>query len=176
MTRKSWTIVISLSFIILVISGLIFVRGGAVSLQTKNEQQFPKPIGYINDFGHLLSEEENRILTTEAADFEKRTTAQLAVLTIETTHPYETIELYATKIFNQWGIGQKDKNNGLLLLVAIKERQVRIEVGRGLESTLPDAKCKEILQTQVTPRLRAKEYFPALQNGMEAMMKEIERH
>ncbi len=175
MLKKGWAIGACIAFAAMIVLGTIQVWQVKPS-RSQNNNQSPQPVGLINDFGHLLTDEQNRVLTAKAAEFEKRTTVQLAVLTVETISPYSTIEPYATELFNQWGIGQQGKNNGLLLLVAIKERQVRIEVGRGLESTLTDAKCKEILQTQVSPFLRAGDYFRALQNGMDAMINIIEQH
>ncbi len=173
-TRKGWAIVVCTLLVALIVVGMILVRQEA-SLEVRTERQFPQPAGWINDFGHLLTEEERRALEKKAAEFENRTSVELTVVTVETLSPYLTIEPYATKLFNEWGLGKQRQNNGLLLLVAIKERAVRIEVGYGLESTLTNAKCKEILQTQVTPFLQSGSYFQALQNGMDAMIKIVEQ-
>ena len=137
--------------------------------------EFPKAEGYINDFGKLLTDEEEKSLSKIAADFEQRTTTQIAVVTVETTRPFASTEAYATKLFNTWGIGQKDKNNGVLLLIVIEEHTVRIEVGLGLEKSLPNDKCKEILQTIVTPRLKEKAFYEAAKNGMQAIINELEK-
>jgi uncharacterized protein len=178
MRQRTWIITASALLILLVIVGGLIAHGGSGYTQKVDKgttTQFPQPKGYINDFGQLLTDEQEKALTKIAAAFERRTTAQLAVVTIETISPFESIEPYATKLFNAWGIGQKDKNNGVLLLVVVKERKVRIEVGRGLEQILPNSRCKEILQTDVTPRLKEGAYYEAMKRGMESIIKEIEK-
>lgn len=89
-----------------------------------------------------------------ARDLERRTTAELAVVTVPSLEGM-TIEQYAVTLFKAWGLGKKDKNNGVLLLVAPSERKVRIEVGYGLEATLPDGLCGEIIRQDVVPAFRA---------------------
>jgi uncharacterized protein len=75
------------------------------------------------------------------------------------------LEEYSNKLARHWGIGQKGKNNGVLLIFAIKERKVRIEVGYGLESKLTDAKSKDILRTYVVPKLRRGDFDAAARDG-----------
>lgn len=178
MNRRRWTATSSIFLVLLVIAGGT-IAGVEFSCAQKVDKtsatQFPEPKGYINDFGQLLNDDEEQELTKIAAAFEQRTTAQLAVVTIETIKPFENIESYATKLFNTWGIGRKDKNNGVLLLIAVKDRRVRIEVGYGLERKLSNSRCKEILRTGVTPRLRESAYYKAMKTGMELIIEEIEK-
>jgi uncharacterized protein len=175
-SKKRWILIASALLVFLAITGGLIARSHfALPHASQSEAlQVPQPNGYINDFGHLLTADQEQSLTKIAAAFEQRTTAQLAVVTVETISPFESIEPYATKLFNAWGIGHKGKDDGLLLLVAVRERKVRIEVGRGLEQILPDAKCKEILQTEVTPRLRERDFYEAMKRGMESIIKEVE--
>ena len=88
---------------------------------------------------------------------EQLTTDEIAVLVVGTTGD-ETIEHYATRTFNSWGIGKADKNNGVLLLVAIDDRALRIEVGTGLEKTLTDGEAEEIIYGTITPEFKAGDY------------------
>lgn len=173
MPSQGWKQTIAVIIVSWMLLTSLLACGGTVAVQTKSRKQFPAPVGRVSDFAHLLSQEEIAVLTNKAAELEERTTIQLAVVTVDTIQPYEKIDPYATNLFNEWGIGQKDKNNGLLLLVALKERQVRIEVGLGLEATLPDAQCKAILRNSVTPYLARREFFQALSNGTEAVVQAV---
>jgi uncharacterized membrane protein YgcG len=98
---------------------------------------------------------------------EHKTTAQLAVVTVASTKP-ESIETYATRLGNVWGLGQRGKDNGILLLVAIEDRRVRIEVGNGLERSLPDAQAKKIID-KMLPHLRKGDYSSGIQVGADAI-------
>ena len=111
----------------------------------------------VHDFANLLSAEQSRLVETICRDVERQTTAQVAVVTIQSLDG-QTVDNYAHQLFNAWGIGQKDVNNGVLLLVAPNERRARIEVGYGLEPLLTDALCGEILDVHAVPRFRAGDY------------------
>ncbi len=104
----------------------------------------------IHDLANILVAENIQQLETLAETVERETTAQLTVVTVPTLEG-QSIDLYANMLFNQWGIGQQATNNGVLLLVAPNDRQVRIEVGRGLEPLLTDELCGELLDEFVIP-------------------------
>ena len=101
------------------------------------------PTGYVNDFAEILSTETRASLEELLSSTDASTSAQVAVVTIKSLDG-DTIENYAEKLFQEWGIGQKGKDNGVLLLVAVDDRKVRIEVGYGLEGALTDAESSWI--------------------------------
>lgn len=142
--------------------------------QSTAKTAFPRPVGYINDFANLLTETERSELSAIVSKFKEHTTHQLAVATIESFRPYPSIDPYATDLFNEWGIGSKEKNDGVLLLVAIKDRAVRIEVGKGLEPILTNEICKGILRYYVPPNLRAGAYGKALKQGLNEIIRVLE--
>jgi uncharacterized protein len=121
------------------------------------EADFRDYAGYVNDYAGVLSGETAAKLTALSSEIENKTTSQLAILTIDTTSPLD-IETYAVKIFEKWGIGQKGKNNGVLILVAVKDRAVRIEVGYGLEGAIPDALAKNIIEKSMVPFFKKGDY------------------
>ena len=121
------------------------------------EADFPNYSGYVNDYANILSGETKSKLSALSAEIERKTTSQLAVLTVDTTAPLD-IETYAVKLFEKWGIGQKDKNNGVLILVAAKDRTVRIEVGYGLEGAIPDALAKSTIEKYMLPFFKKGDY------------------
>lgn len=117
---------------------------------------FPKYKNFVNDFANIVNEEyENKIISL-CYELEQKTTAEIAVVTISTIYPDDE-NTYAVKLFQEWGIGKKGKDNGILILLALKERKIKIEVGYGLEGILPDGLCGEILDN-VTPYLKNREF------------------
>jgi uncharacterized protein len=121
------------------------------------EAGFPDYTGYVNDYANILSGETKARITALSGEIEAKTTGQLAVLTIDTVTPFD-IETYSVKLFEKWGIGQKGKNNGVLILVAVKDRQARIEVGYGLEGAIPDALAKNIIEKSMIPFFKSGDY------------------
>lgn len=138
--------------ILLLLSVFIFTGVGFCE-----EADFPSYTGYVNDYSNILSGETKDKLTALSAEIELKTTSQLAVLTIDTTAPLD-IETYAVKLFEKWGIGQKDKNNGVLILVATKDRTIRIEIGYGLEGAIPDALAKNTIEKFMLPFFKKGDY------------------
>lgn len=118
---------------------------------------FPTPDGLFHDGAHVFSVEEKQQLQALVADLYKTTGAQLAIVTIPTLEGL-SVEDYAVRLFKEWGIGSKEKNDGVLLLAAIKDRQMRIEVGYGLEPTLPDGLCGDIIRKELIPSFKAGRY------------------
>ncbi len=114
---------------------------------------FPPLSGRVVDEAALMSRKQAHQLTQQLAAFEKRSGIQLVVVSIDSLDG-ETIEEYGYQLGRHWGIGQKGKNNGVLLLIAQDERKVRIEVGYGLEGALPDAIAANIIQTRILPAFK----------------------
>jgi uncharacterized protein len=124
----------------------------------------PQPTGPINDFAGVLSEEQEAELTSLARDLERATTAELAVAVV-TSLEGMSIEAYAVRLFAEWGIGQRATDNGVLVLVAPNDRAMRIEVGYGLESVLPDGLAGEVIRTVFIPRFRENDYGAGIMAG-----------
>ena len=125
------------------------------------ETALPRYAGYVNDYAEILSNETEAKLTGLSTEIENKTASQLAILTIDTTSPLD-IETFAVKLFEKWGIGQKDKNNGVLILVAVKDRKARIEVGYGLEGAIPDALAMNIIDKSMVPFFKKGDYDSGL--------------
>lgn len=121
----------------------------------------PTPAKFVTDEAKLLSPIQQEDLEKRLVAFADSTTIQLAIVTIPSLNG-TSIEAYALKLFNSWGIGQKNKNNGLLILVAAKDRKVRIEVGRGLEKYVTDAKAAEIIKTDIVPLFKQGKHYTGL--------------
>jgi TPM domain len=115
--------------------------------------EFPRPSGYVNDFASVLTEDDRVYLETFLQAVERDTTAKVVVATVTSLEGL-TIEEYASRLFAYWGIGERTRDNGILLLVAPAERRVRIEVGYGLEGILPDGLAGEIIRTAIVPEFQ----------------------
>lgn len=116
--------------------------------------EIPDYVGYVNDRAAVLSEPRRAQLEAFLDDFAKKTGAQFAVLTLDSTAPEEP-DAYKVRVFEAWGIGSKAKDEGLLLLVAMQEHRIVFETGYGLEGTLPDGWQATMLRELAVPRIRA---------------------
>jgi uncharacterized protein len=127
---------------------------------------FPKLTGRIVDEAGLLNASQRNEITSRLAALEAKTTDQVVVITLRSLSGH-SIEDYGVQLGRHWQVGQKGKNNGVILLVASNERKVRIEVGYGLEGTLPDAVASLIIQNSILPRFRANDYPGGIKRGVE---------
>jgi len=126
---------------------------------------FPKPAGYVNDGAGVLDVKARAELGALLRDVEQQTSAEIALVTVPSLDGM-TVEEYANRLFKQWGIGKKGRDNGVLVLVAPTERKVRIEVGYGLEPVLPDGLAGEIMRTAFLPRFKEGDYPRGIRDGL----------
>ena len=115
---------------------------------------FPALTGHVVDDAHLLSAGTAQSLESQLSDYENGTTNQVVVATLPSLQS-TAIEDYGYQLGRYWGIGQKGKNNGVLLIIAPNEHKVRIEVGYGLEGTLTDAQSSQIVQSIILPAFKS---------------------
>ncbi len=127
-----------------------------------------EPSGYVNDFADALSAEQEARLSEQIRQHAAKTSHELAIVTVPTTAD-ETIEQYAVTLFEAWGIGKEAQDNGVLLLLAIRDRRLRIEVGYGLESVLTDAKSARVI-AEATPLLKQQKYPEAIQQMTDELL------
>ena len=149
------------------LSVLLFLTAGTVSALT-----FPDPQGYVNDFAQLLSPQSKSQLEEQLSKLEKETTVQVAVVTVNSLEG-NSVEEYASKLFETWGIGKKEKDNGVLFLVAKDDRKMRIEVGYGLENIITDSRAGRILDNNVIPAFKGNNYEKGITDGVNAIEKYI---
>ncbi len=132
-----------------------------------------KATGYVNDFAGIISNETKQYLEGTLTQLEASTSAQVAVVTIKSLDG-DVIENYTEKLFKEWQIGQKGKDNGILLLVARDDRKLRIEVGYGLEGTLTDLQSGKIIRDVITPRFKENNYDQGIKDGVDAIRSVIQ--
>jgi uncharacterized protein len=144
----------------------------AIAAAEAAEPEFPPLAGRVNDRAGLLSERDERELDAALARFEAETTNQIVVVTLESLQGLP-IEDYGYQLGRHWGIGQAGQDNGALLIVAPEEREVRIEVGYGLEGDLTDARSRTIIETTVLPRFRQGDFAAGIKAGVAAMIETL---
>jgi uncharacterized protein len=127
------------------------------------------PTGYVNDFAGILNAEVKTTLESQLTQFTKDTSSEISVVTI-TNLGDDTIENYANELFREWGIGTKEKNNGVLLLISKEDRELRIEVGYGLEGVLPDALANQIIRNDITPLFKQENYDDGVISGVQKII------
>jgi len=125
----------------------------------------PRLAGRINDRADVLSSTEESILDTMLRTAEEKTTSQFVLLTI-TSLEGDSLEDFSIRVAESWKIGQKGLDNGVILLIAMKEKKIRIEVGYGLESILTDIKCGYIIRNQIVPRFREGKYYRGIHDAL----------
>jgi uncharacterized protein len=113
----------------------------------------PQPVGLVNDRANLLDARHRGQLEAFLDQLKRKSGAEFVILTVQTTAPLTPSE-YKVKVFEQWGLGQKGEDDGLLMLVAVEEREVRFETGYGLEGALPDGMQSRIFRRYMQPRFR----------------------
>ncbi len=126
------------------------------------------PTGYVNDFAGVFTPEQRQDLEQYLTELERKTTSQVSVVTVPSLEGSE-ISDFANRLFERWGIGRKGKDNGALLVAAIQDRKVWIEVGYGLEPIIPDAKAGRILDQYVIPSFKQENYGAGLSQGARAI-------
>jgi uncharacterized protein len=136
-------------------------------------QDFPKLTGRVVDAANLLTPADEAELTQKLAAVEQASSRQLIVATVPDLQSYP-IEDYGYQLGRHWGIGQKEANNGIILLVAPNERRVRIEVGYGLEPIMTDALSSVIVNTQILPAFKANDYPGGIKAGVDAIIAQMQ--
>lgn len=139
-----------------------------MSVQALAVPPTPRDIPIV-DQTNTLSAEQKQKLATKIADERKATGNEIGILMIKSLES-EALEDYSIKVAREWGIGQKERNSGVLLLVAKDDRKLRIEVGYGLEGALPDIKASHIIQDRITPQFKQGKYYEGIDSGLDGII------
>jgi uncharacterized protein len=133
----------------------------------------PYLTGRVVDEANIIRPETRARLTAVLRGHEDSTGNQIVVLTVPTIQP-DSIEDYAVKVFESWKLGQKGKDNGVLVVIVPQDRKMRIEVGYGLEPTLTDGRCGQIIRSVMTPRFKEGDYDRGIEEGVAAIVGRLE--
>ncbi len=126
----------------------------------------------VHDEARVLSQQTVQELETQLKQFEDSTSNQIAILIIPSLDG-EVLDEYALRVAEYWKLGQEEQDNGVLLLIAVEDRAVRIEVGYGLEGVLPDAVCNRIIRNEIIPNFRRNDFDAGVRAAVDALTKSI---
>lgn len=149
--------------VLLVTAFLFIIISRSVALDV------PPLTGYVNDYGGMLSPEVKARIESELAAFEKSDSTQVVILTIPSLEG-EVLEEFAIKAGETWKIGQKGKDNGVIIVVSKGDKKIRVEVGRGLEGKLTDLMAGRIIDLVIKPRFKRADYDGGLHAGVAAII------
>jgi uncharacterized protein len=141
-------------------------------------QEVPNPRqtngGWVTDSVNILSDRTENRLNQIISQLESENGTEIAVVTVPKTSPSRSPKEFATELFNYWGIGKGDRDNGILLLISVGDRRTEIETGYGIESILSDAKVGNIIETQITPQFKKKNFDEGTLAGTKALIAAVE--
>lgn len=129
----------------------------------------PSPQRLVNDLAGIMTPSQQDQLEQELVAFDRTTSTQITIVTVRSLNGFEPSE-YATALGQTWGVGQKGKNNGVIVLVATEDRKMNISPGYGLEGALTDAMCGRIIRNEMAPEFKAGNYYLGLDKAAKAII------
>lgn len=129
----------------------------------------PTPPRLVNDFAGMLSAEEASQLEAKLLQYEQSSSTQITVVTVKSIGMYEVAQ-YAIELGNRWGVGQKGKDNGVLILASKDDRKINISTGYGLEGALPDAICGRIIRNEIVPNFKNGDFYAGFDKAADAII------
>ena len=130
----------------------------------------PKAVGVVNDFANIIDVSKERSIAQKIQSFERETGHEIGVLTVDRLPAGRSIESFAIEVARAWGVGKAERDNGVLLVIAQIDRQMRIEVGYGLEGQLTDVSAHRIIRRVLIPAFRKDAFAQGIDNGVEAII------
>lgn len=151
---------------------LLLLLIGASLAADGRARDIPRLTAPVTDLAGLLTQEQAATLDGKLRGLDASDSTQIALLVIPSLDG-EALEDYSERVATSWRLGQKGRDNGALLLVALRERKIRIEVGYGLEEKLTDARARQIIANEIVPRFRQQAYYEGLEAGIDAMIRTV---
>ncbi len=149
---------------------LVFFSFAFVADETK---PLPAYTGFVNDFENILTPEQERVLTQIISAHEKKTSNEIAVVTVNNFYGYQNINDFSLNLANAWGVGKKEKNNGVVIVVSKYWSGVSIKNGLGMTDKITDSETKKIIDQKMLPYFRSELFYEGIKEGVEAIILEI---
>ncbi len=141
-----------------------------ITVAAQNIPQRPNPARLVNDFANVLTKDQIESLERKLVDYDDSTSTQIVIVTVPSTGDYD-INDYSLKVLRDWGVGNKKNNNGVLILAAITDRKIKIELGYGMEGVIPDIIAKQIIENEITPNFKQSNYYRGFDEAADAIIK-----
>ena len=140
----------------------------------EEKEKYPSPTKekYVNDFANVISDADEREMINRGKDLEDKTTAQITVITVKDTNG-EEISQYASNIGNEWGVGDKEKDNGIVIVLSVDERELFVAPGEGVDDALPASKIGRLEDTYAIPLLKEDNFSKGLTQLYKALINEV---
>ncbi len=150
---------------------LTSIVGWVIAAEPNRDIEYPQLTAWVNDYVGVLTDEQRQELNAILKQFEEATTAQIFVGILDKLPPGISLEDYALELFNNhWKPGQKGVDNGVLFLVFMQDRKLRISIGYGFETILTDDICKSIITDEIVPSFKQGNYYQGRKNGINKMI------
>jgi uncharacterized protein len=147
---------------------IFFLFLGYSSFSQKIESR-PNPPRAVNDFGHFLEPFQIDALEQKVRNYNDSTSSAIVIITVPDLQGYDISEV-ALKYLRDWGVGTKEKNNGVVILVSKADRKANIQTGYGMEGVLPDIICKQIIDDRMIPAFKENDYYRGFDNAVDAII------
>ncbi len=155
-------------FLLLLLPSVIFSQSGFDAKSLLKPRTGKQQL--VNDFANILTDRQKEALEEKLYTFDDSTSTQIAVVTIPDLGGYD-ISDYAVKLGRAWGVGGKEFNNGVVLLISKGDRKVNISTGYGVEGALPDVTCSHIINDRIVPYFKGGDYYGGIDNGVDAIIR-----
>ena len=149
-----------------------FIQGDSVFTAIDSAAFYEiQPIGFVSDFEHVFSADERIELNRIIVDYEKSSSNEIVIVSIDTIPSNWDFDQFSISLFNQWGIGKKNINNGILILFSKNLRKIRITTGRGTEKKITDEDCRELINKLIVPYFKEGDYFSGIEYAIKSIIK-----
>ncbi|MGM0532789.1 MAG: TPM domain-containing protein [Bacteroidota bacterium] len=152
-----------------ILVGLLIFSTNQLYSQEGEFPERPQPPKMVNDFAEFLDQPEEQKLEQKLVEFNRQTSTQIAIVTMDDIHGY-AISDYAVRLAEKWGIGQKGKDNGILILINPANNKIFIATGYGLEGVVPDATANRIIDEEITPRFKQGNFYQGLDSATDVLI------
>lgn len=159
------------------ILSLVIVLVCGCGIKTQHETtcaDYPKPLGFVSDYEHVFDSTQLQSLIAILSGYEATSTNEIAVATVSTIKPDKSIFDYSLQLARCWGVGKKDKDNVVLIVISKNLRQIHIQNGKGIEARLTNDETKHIIDSIIIPEMKAGNYYEGIKDGITAIKKELE--
>ena len=149
---------------------LLFISLFARAQEDKDIPNRPVPPRLVNDFTNTLTPEQGQALEQKLDAYDDSTSNQIAVVIIKSLSGYDVAD-YALRLGRKWGVGGKEHNNGIVLLVSLDDHKIRIDVGYGLEGAIPDVTARSIIDNDLTPNFKQGDFYRGIDDATDDLIK-----
>ena len=168
----------------IIISFLFFLPNISISqtshstfaTQQPISDSLPHAVGWTNDFEHLFTKDQIRMLDSSISSFEHKTKIEISIITIDSSlTDQENFDEFVNHIFHEWGVGKKELNNGIVIGISKQFRKMRIRNGAGIVNILSDVETKKIIDNDFIPMFKKGDYFEGTLNGLQFLMATLKK-